>query len=136
LVVLCIFVDPHRMRPMHSTPSHRNASSGFTTRVRRILFGWDSGISGAFATACAKEVRGHRGLSTFIVSLAVLSRGKRFARLLETAAVFRGEWATSGLADTLTRMAKRPALFRAVVGLLHAEPAHRPSFTSPIAEAA
>ena len=107
---------------MHTTQTHETRSASFARRFVRAIFGARNALAGAYASACANELRSHRDLTMLIAGLVGLSRRQRAVRLMEAAVTLRARRETAGVADTLCRMAKRPALFRAVSRALQANP--------------
>lgn len=110
----------------HTNDNAANFAARIINGLRAFIVGDDVRTT-ALATSYANEIRSQHGLDTWVASLASMARSDRNAMLLRAAATFRGEWATFGLADTLSRLANQPALFRATLRALA---------PSPIAQAA
>ena len=104
---------------MHTTQFHITDHAGLAAKlihgIRALLGGGGDAMTAALAASCARDIRSRAGLAGWVRSLAALPAAARAAMLSRAAATFRGDWATLGLADSLSRMAGRGALFHATL---------------------
>ncbi len=87
----------------------------------------------ALAASLAAELRTEQRAVELAIGLASLPRTERNAALLRAAHLFRGDWRTFGIADSLRRLT-RPELFQAVIRELqsHADTSKVVPFPTPL----